>query len=597
MKTSTLELFNAVPAKSGGDYIVLPEYGVIIEPSASYAKDTIVAFLRAKKMTGVELNATFHKSWATIQNSSRVELFLHQLMHYMTTYGTGHSSSFVYVPDEELEVPANITFTVIRGWTREEFVTATLNLLKSGVALKSETITAIMEVLDIFSYEFTGAEVVKNKEALCLLCKRYGTFPTDPTEFIRYLVFLATDKTLLIKNKATYKAIADMTTRQRAAVIGALNDVNPSVLAAVFNRFKPILLAFKKELCDPRVSRVINQISKSSKTNHVPMSYNILNNVGSCTLEELLVEYDNLMNANFFQLARAIQFLKQNMTSSAKVYQIRNGSCHVKRGKKLDSLSSHGKITFLCNILKVKYSFEGVKVFIPDGVFYALPTSEKLFVGNVPFGSKFVSNNVALGVFWKNEGGARDIDLSAISLEGKVGWNASYNSGGLLYSGDMTNADPCATEYMYAKDSLRTDQLVFTNIFSGEANAKFSIVVGKGSDIDRKYMMDPNEVWLNAATASIKKEGIIGMLTRDGDKNAAIIFNLGFGKNAVSGTNEKSLLLSEAIAERWKNCFYVNELLRFCGAELVSTSEEATVDLSPNKLTRDSFTKLFSEKE
>lgn len=597
MKSNTLELFNAVLAKTGGDYVVLPEYGVIIEPSASHAKNEIVAFLRARKLSGSELNATFHKSWAKIEKSSRAELFVHQILHYITTYGTGHTSSFVYVPDEELNVPANITFTVIRGWTREMFIEATLNMLKSGIALKRDTLNAIVEILDQFSYIFTGAEVVKNKEALMLLCTSFNAIPKDPVEFVRYLVFTATDDTLLIKNKNTYKKIIAMDYKRRITVQAALEVGDLSALASVFNRFKPIFMTFKKALANTRASAIINVISKLSKVEHVPMSYNILNNIGSCAIADLKAQRANLLNANFYQLARCIQFLKQNMAATAKIYQIRNGKCHVKSGKTLNAFGATTKISFLLDILREKYSFEGLKVYIPEDVFYALPTSEKLFVGNVPFGSKFISDNIALGVFWRNEGGARDIDLSSLSLNGKVGWNSYYNDGEVLYSGDMTNADPCATEYIYSKSSLTGDHLIFTNIYSGSANAKFNIIVGKGSDINKSYMMDPNTVWMTAATASIKKEGVVGLLTKEGDKNAAIVFNLGFGRSAVSGPSRKSLLLSSAIAERWKNCFYVNELLAYCGAEFVSSPEEADVDLSPNKLTRDSFTLLFSEKD
>lgn len=596
MKVATLELFNAVPAKTGGDYIVLPEYGVIIEPSASYAKNTILSFLRAKKLSGVELNATFHKSWAKIENSSRAELLVHQILHYLTTYGTGHTSSFVYVPDEELNVPANLTFTVIRGWTREQFVEATLNMLKSGVALKSDTIDSVIGILNDFDYKFTGAEVVKNKEALMFLCQRFNAVPKDPVEFVRYLIFLATGTTLLIKSKSLYRSIES--TINKKEVTSALLDADTEVLASVFNRFKPIFLSLKKSLTNVDARAKINAISKASKTAHVPMSYNILNNIGSCTVAELVAQRDNLLNANFFQLARCIQFLKQNMSATDKVYQIRNGKTFAKSGKTLNSFAATEKIHLLIHILAEKYSLKGLKVYIPDDVFYALPTSEKLYVGNVPFGSKFVSDNVALGVFWRNEGGARDIDLSAISADSKVGWNSYYNDGEVLYSGDMTNASPCATEYLYSKKTLQSDYLVTANIFSGNpTGSKFNIIVGKGGNINKDYMMDPNAVWVTSATESIKREGLVGLITRDGDKNAAIVFHLGFGRSQVSYGGGKADLMRSALVQRWKNCFYLNELLPYLGAEMVNDVAEADLDLSPNKLTRDSFTMLFSEKD
>jgi hypothetical protein len=301
-----------------------------------------------------------------------------------------------------------------------------------------------------------------------------------------------------------------------------------------------------------------------------------------------------LKNANFFQLARCIQFLRQNSVSTAKVYQIRNGKVFTKAGSPLNGFSTYEKISFLMGIIKEKYPLSGKKIYIPDDVFYALPTSEKLFVGNVPFGSKFLADDISIGVFWRNSGGARDIDVSALSVYGKTGWNSYYNGGETLYSGDMTNADPCAVEYIRTKSEFQSDHMITANIYSGASEGTtFNIVVGSGSDVSRESMMDPNNVWLSEQTSSAKKETIVGLLTKDGKKNAAIIVNLAFSRAAVSGDSEKSTLLRDGLIQRWKNCFYLNELLEYCGANLVS-KEEADIDLSPDKLTRNSITGLFS---
>lgn len=592
---NTLELFNAVKSKTGGDYVVLAQYGVIIEPSASWAQKEIVKFLHDRKINGQELNATFHKSWKVIENTSRGELLLHQLLHYMTTYGTGHTSSFVYTPDETLEVPQRLKFTVIRGLSEKELTQRAIDLLSSGVALKAETISAVIEILDAYNYKFTGEESIKNKEALMILCDRFGVAPKDPVEQVRLIVYKATGKTLLIKNKNAYKEIAAVS--DRIKTLNALLSCNAESLATVFNRFKPILLQLKKTLNNPQADAFINRISKLSKTLHKPMSRNVLNDIGHCSMEELNEQRDNLLNANFFQLARALQYLRSASASTDKIYQVRNGKCFVKAGAKLNSITASAKVAFLLDIFKEKYSFTDENIYIPAGVFYALPTSEKLFVGNVPFGSKFVSKNIALGVFWREEGGASDIDLSATSVSGKVGWNRSYNDGEIMYSGDMTSAYPCATEYLYAKDKLESDQLIMCNIYRGNATgSEFNIIVGEGDNINRDYMMSPDKVLLTAKTASIKKEGLIGLVTKDGKENAAIVFNLGFSRNAVSCSGEKANILRNALAQRWKNCFYINDPLEYCGAKLVDSADEATIDLSPQKLARDTIVSLFAAK-
>lgn len=75
-----------------------------------------------------------------------------------------------------------------------------------------------------------------------------------------------------------------------------------------------------------------------------------------------------------------------------------------------------------------------------------------------------------------------------------------------------------------------------------------------------------------------------------------ISFLLAFSKNTVSASKGHSDVLRKALVDRWKNCFYVNDVLEYCGATLVSDSTEADIDLSPNKLKRDSFMTLFIER-
>ena len=68
--------------------------------SLSFDKlSTLTKLIESHMVTSFrEWNQTFHKSWSTIVESSDLELFLHQIFHYMTTYGPGVDSSFVYLP-------------------------------------------------------------------------------------------------------------------------------------------------------------------------------------------------------------------------------------------------------------------------------------------------------------------------------------------------------------------------------------------------------------------------------------------------------------------------------------------------------------------
>lgn len=594
----TLQLFNCVTAKPKGEYKILPEYGIVIEPSASHAVTAIKKFLDSQRLNGQQLNQTFHKSWKVIKESSREELMIHQILHYLTTYGTDFQSSFVYTPDEDLDVPQVTTrFSVIRGLEKEQIIEKALDLLKSGVALKKETILDIIEVLTDLNYVFTGKEVIKNKEALMIICEMLGNVPSDPSEFVRYLIYTATEDTLIIKNKNMYDKIKQMDITKKKKVEGILAKCDAGSLAEVFNRFKPILLTFKKTLGKKSAS-IINKVSRLSKKLHVPMEQNILNNISSCDVNELLAQKDNLIkNANFFQLAKCIQFLAQSKNSDCKVYNIRNGKSWVKEKVTKTDWSFDRKIVILQDIISEKFSSElkGKKIYIPEGVYYSLPTSEKMFVGNVPMGSMFVSKEpIAMGVYWENSGGARDLDLSSVANT-KVGWNSryTYGDGDVMFSGDMTDARNGATEYIRVKKA-DDDYLILNNVFSGvEKGSVFDIIIGKGSNIDKFYMMDPNKVWFTTKTETIQKQTVVGMITNYGKYNAAIVLNFASGSSQVSRSGGNNDIMRKALIQRWKNCYRLNDVLEYCGANLVDSPENCDVDLTPSNLERDTILNLF----
>ena len=102
--------------------------------------------------------------------------------------------------------------------------------------------------------------------------------PENPTEFLRYLVYKATDSTLLIKNEETIDAIKQGV--KKPSIVGLFNKYNQrhgyARLSEIFHRFKPIFLAFKE---NGRLKPVINKLRKLASTNHMPMAEDYLNTV------------------------------------------------------------------------------------------------------------------------------------------------------------------------------------------------------------------------------------------------------------------------------------------------------------------------------
>jgi len=608
---SALKLFNAVPASDSLALYtnkLIAEYGVCIHASAAHHERTIEIFLGSALATSTQLNTSFHKSWRKIANTPHAELAIHQMLHYITTYGTDFTSDFVYIPNEVLNVPLidvkdKTKVTVIRGLSEKELVDKCLALLSSGVALKAETITDIFVILDGFGHKI-DIEAVKNKEAKMIICKDRKFIPRDPVENVRLIVYVATGRSLLIKDPQTFDALKYMS-ESKLIEIEPLFTVKrqPERLASVFNRFKPIFLTIKASAKLHKRSdlvKAINRISKLSKSLHVPMSTNILNNLGAASLEDLRKQQMNLLeNATFFQLARGIQYLSQSSNVTAKLYKIRNGKSYVKEAENSNTQTALSKIYILLDILAQRYGFVDKTFFIPSNVSYGLPTSEKDFIGNFPAGTKFYGEDaIALGVYWRNEGGARDLDLSAMSTS-KIGWDARYGNSdnSVMFSGDMTNANPCAVEYIRASSKNEDDLILMNNVYSGNlTGSKFAIVVGEGPDIDKDYMMDPNTVLCFAQTETICRQSIIGMITQIGGHPTAILAHSGLGSAISAGSSKLTLLARQAFADRWKNSFALEDLLMHCGARIVRSADlidKNTIDLSPQNLQKDSIISLF----
>ncbi len=535
----TLKLFNAVLAKESDAGLFISQDGFIIEPHAMWAKKEIISYYAKEKLNGNDLNKTFHKSWQKIKKSTRFELLMEQIFHYFSTYGSKFQGE-VYIPDEVLNIPdLKLNFKVIKAYSEEELQEKCLAILRSGIALKEETIDDLLSILhDELEYDFTGKENIRNKEAIIKIADRYDVYPENNVEF--------------------------------------------------FNRFKPLFLAYKN-----RAPKVINKISKLSKIYHKPLISNPLNNATNILLENSDLHW--LENATPFALFKALSACYSRMYGQDTfVYRIRNGKSWTK--KSIGTSVNELNYDFILSYLKSKYRFEGKKFYFPKDVEFALPTSEKMFVGNIPTGTRFFGERLAIGIYWENAWGAYDLDLSGLNIAGKIGWNAAYNqnSGQLMYSGDMTSAPNGAVEYLYANRGLMAPTLVMNSVFYGNSDCGYKIVIGKGDSVSYDYMMNPNNLFAEAKCNSVQKQTVLGMLLPKDGKQCFVLLNFGAGHAHVSGNTEISLMATNALYQQWYEPMSFNLLMSELGAKIVSDKEEADFDFSLESLEKDSFTRIFA---
>lgn len=501
----------------------------------------------------------------------------------MSTYGSDFKDE-VYIPDEVLDIPdLKLVYRVIRGYSKDEMQSKCLALLHSGIAMKEDTVNDVLAVLvDELGYVFTGDEKIKNKEAVVKIADLYGVLPKDTMEFFRYILYRATGQSLLIKNKTMVEAIKATNYNPSAQ----FNKFGLEKLATIFNRFKPLFLAFK-----PQCAKTINKIAKLSKEYHKPLVINPLNVVTSAYLKADDIHW--LDNATPFALFKALTACYNRMNGQSDfVYRIRNGKSWIKEG---DSIGDYGvNYDFLIRYLKGRFNFDDKKIFFPIDVKYALPTSEKMFVGNIPTGTRFYGNKLAVGVYWENEWGARDIDLSGLNESGKIGWNSWYSQDGvLMYSGDVTSAPNGAVEYLYANKKLKEATLIQSNVYSGDDKCGYKIIVGRGDKISKEYMMNPNNLFAEIKCNSVQKQTILGIITPKKDEQCFVLLNFGAGQVRVAGNNKWSVLATKALLQQWSKPLSFNKLMVVLGAQIVENREDADYDLSLDKLERDSFTKIF----
>lgn len=580
---STIKLFNKAFAGSNTSYQELAKVaykvGYLVHPSCSTQE--VLDFLNGQ---AIDYGSTFYKSWSDVTSKNRFELFLDQVAHYTSTYGTDFTGE-VWLPEGVANVPSLTTFKVIMPITQEEAIERCETMLQSGVALKQETIEMILSVLRDCSHTL-NLDLVKNKEAKMFLFKELGQVPTDPTEMVRYLVFLSTGKSLLIKDKKTIEAIK-MSNTDISKQVEAFGVVK---LSQVFLRYKPLFLSFKK--ANPTL---INKLRRLAVKNHKPTQTGFWESILSNP--ELIGELPTrLGELNNFKKVTLIEAINVRLAqSNLSTYPIRNGKFwidYIPEVKELNKpyLELVKSIVYQSLVGSMKSKATTIK--LPAGVDLKLPKSEKSFVGNFPLGSSIAmqDSDMVLGINWKGQDGANDLDLKLIDISGEqFGWNANYtnSSNSIIYSGDMTSANPEATELFYCGVGKFKPSIVKVNKFNGQENSKFKFFVAKEkiNEVTKNYMVNPNSVLSQVELEMDSNEKCLGVLLPD----RFIFASFRTGEKQVAGESITNLYINYTLDTL--DC-YVDFKTLLVDAGFTIVEDKAEIDLT--ELSKDSLINLLS---
>lgn len=602
------------------DYVTLNnaamQVGYIVHPKA--CNRATKQFIQS--ISG-NVNSTFYQTWEDITSKTRFELFIDQLLHYVTTYGTGFAyEDNGYVPNATPVGPVYISlfrdYKVIMPCTDRDVYDRCMDMLTSGIAMKQATVTTIVDYVVEFvkKYKLISSgefdiDVVANREAVTLLCDELGIAPNKKFDLFRYIMYKTTGSTLIIKNKATVNAIKksntqfDFTRLSEKQLIG---------LASIFYRFKPLFLAFKKTYngsyyysttVTSRNAAVINKIRRMAPKYHTPLAESVLSTMlGKVHDSMVIVETATQMNT--FQIIRLMNTILErlNHTNEKTMYIVRNGKMFVKDGKSYDGMVMYYVTVFniLKNELVSRLSGKATYVKYPQNMALACPTSEKNFVGDLPFGTymDLKDSDSFVGIYWREEWGTNDFDLSVLDLNGnKIGWNSSYYSQNqdVVYSGDMTSARPEATEIMLFKKGA-PDGSVMVNRYCGRDGSKFRFFGGvePNMKLTRSYMVDPNFIKFSADVVSDTTQQTIGLL----NTGRFYVMALGSGNSIVSyqkGSTQNERYYASVL--KAKSYLKLTDVLPTAGFIDVDSVEELPEDaqiLDLTQMSRDTLITLFS---
>lgn len=609
-----LRLFNAVWVETKEEYQV-PAKLIKRMVSNGYVLDnrinpTVSLLNTIDKIVGIggeKLNQSFHKSWKKVANSSDVQLLVEQIAHYITTYGFEalgiYNESLVYIPYEELDIPTikdSVPLISIRAFETFDVLESLPSLTHSGIALSQTTLEDIMVVVKELDLNL-HVESVKNRELKMLLYDHYNMAPTEPVDFLRYVILKLTGETLIIKNDYLIEKIKSVNGHD----LDNLLELAPANLASIFFRFKPLFLAMKSVSFNPTF---FNRLRKHADRIHEPLAVDYLSTVTAQIESGVLNFKDFRKMLKHYPVWRKIRLLtginNRLSGSSSIVYKIRNGRGWVENF----TPSSNASDLFLAAEAVVESVAESVNVrgktfYIPSHIHYALPQSEKQFVGNVPANSYVKTDkDLVVGIHWYNVNGHRiDIDLSLVGLSEKFGWDASYRSSdrNILFSGDVTNAPNGATELFYINQSISDAMLINANYFNymEEVPVDCQLVVAsqKVSEFKKNYVINPNNMLASLPLTITQKQTVIGIVAVVGEETRVYLSPSSIGKSISSRSDDRSAMINEFYMKTMIHTTTLDEVLVTAGANVVSKKVDGCIDLSPEALDKNTIIGLFHQ--
>jgi hypothetical protein len=463
------------------------------------------------------------------ETASLEHLIVKQVLHYIEVYGLGAPGLF----DLECDNGTITSMRYVAGISVDALAVLVQDLLYANAPVKDAK--QVQRIIEHYGLTFDINRVANNELRVLLWNDSLDAFKSGD-DAVRYLCHQATGEALMIKSKEVIAAV------KKVPWLPSFFELHAVPLAQVFNRHKALILAAKNK----NTRSAINRITRLSKTRHVPVRQSVAKHfvrhaLTHPTFTGRMALTNCTMRDKFKFLNLLAQRRVQNDTAS---FKIRNGKVFTRGERPVYSLKdiSRVEVMVLESIMDDLGHLKGQNILLDRSVDYGLPVSRKQTVGRLPFGTLVTShsNEISSGMYWENEWGASDLDLSTIDMEGnRVGWGgrSGYDHGSITFSGDLTDARNGAMEFMTSRDE---DYGLFVNVFSGQNGAKMELVVGE----NRESKQWIGETLIRESHTLASKDSVIGFV-----KGKTFVVWAGrLGNSRVSGANP---IVNESQADLW----------------------------------------------
>jgi hypothetical protein len=420
---------------------------------------------------------------------------------------------------------------------------------------------------------------------------------------------------MIVKNRETRKHIR-RTAGNVDKLFMTLNEDQKIALAGVYNRYKELFIAFKTQFS----RSTINKIGHLSKKYHKPMKRGFWETVLSTppTVHQVRMWSVEAEKATNYKLIQVMQSIRERLLLAAQegdnMYVVRNGKVFVKENNYQALDTRYYWWEELYDLLKEQLvknlSTKACKVKFPTDYTLVCPTSEKNFIGDVPMGTSCaLGKDSVFGIYWQNDWGTKDFDLSFQDVRGcRIGWNSDYynDEKNVIFSGDITNAPNGANEVLRFTGDNIPDGVVYVNRYRGDAGSKYRIFFGtaNGEEYNKMSfnygycMVDPNKVSLEAEIQQGEASQEMVGLVMDGK---FVFYSLSSSSGqiatAISRRDTQSTLAesmdeSVKILRRKTNVFLpLKDILIEAGFKEVKKD----YDLDLTQLSRDTLINLFDK--